>query len=105
MNKNTLIGLGIGAAALYAGWHFYGRRWMQVMRGNAATVRQAAKSVRPTVLAQEIAKMNPAARAAGVGVQRTKGSDGKALAVNEAAASMRGQGFFIDLSAAMGGNS
>jgi hypothetical protein len=105
VNKNTLIGLGIGAAALYAGWHLYGRKWLQVMRGNAATVRQAVKSTRPTVAAQEIAKNNPAARAAGVGLERTKSSDGKALTVTEAAASMRNKGSFIDLSAAMGVNS
>jgi len=104
VNRNTLIGLSIGAAALYAGWHFYGRRWVQVARGNAATVRQVVKSVRPTVAEQEIAKNNPAARAAGVGVERTKGSDGKAQTVKDAAASMLGKGYFIDLSAAMGVN-
>lgn len=74
MNKNTLIGLGIGAAALYAGWHLYGRRWMQVARGNAATVRQQVAATRPTVAQLQIARNAPQARAAGAGLERRRGA-------------------------------
>ena len=75
MNRNTLIGLGIGAAALAAGWHFYGRKWLQVMRGNAATVRQQVKSTSTgSIASREIARNAPEARAAGVGLEPRRGA-------------------------------
>lgn len=75
MNKNTLIGLGIGAAALAAAWHFWGRKWAMTMKGNAATVRQQAKSVAHSSIAdREIQRNAPGAMAAGSTITPRAGS-------------------------------
>lgn len=65
MQKSTLIGLSIGVAVLGAGWLLYGKRLMAVQRGNAATVRQAAKAIAPNSIALELRRPTQLASTAG----------------------------------------
>lgn len=65
MQKSTIIGLSIGVAVLGAGWLLYGKRLMAVQRGNAATVRQAAKAIAPKSVAAELRRPAQIASAAG----------------------------------------
>lgn len=46
MKTSTLIGVGLGGAALFALWHMWGKRAVAVARGNSATVIARTKALR-----------------------------------------------------------
>ena len=46
MQTSTLIGVGIGGAAVFALWHMWGKKAVAVARGNSATVIAQTKAIR-----------------------------------------------------------
>lgn len=74
MQKSTVIGLAAGVAILGAGWLLYGKQLMAILKGNAATVRQAAKAIAPKSAAVELRR--PAQLASTSGSQAMQAAPG-----------------------------
>ena len=50
MRTSTLIGVGIGGAALFALWHMWGKKAVAVARGNSATVIAQSKAIKSSYI-------------------------------------------------------
>lgn len=74
MQKSTIIGLSVGVAILGAGWLLYGKKLMATVKGNAATVRQAAKAIAPKSVSAELRR--PANLASTSGSQAMQAAPG-----------------------------
>ena len=49
MKPSTAIGLAVGGALLVGAYFLIGRRWLAVQRGQAASIRQQAKSLAASI--------------------------------------------------------
>ena len=65
MRTSTLIGAGAGVAILAGVWFLWGRKAMQVARGDAASARMAAKAIASNSTAAVLRRRDLVATAAG----------------------------------------